>query len=493
MNWKRKTIGTAAVMLFIIFGFLGCSGRKAASADETSGDSSEQFTENAEADSAVGLESAEPGFVTPEDAVLDYLAGMRDNDFDRMALSFGGGRCAESIACQYAYLCGIDLIPGIEIDNTVLLKESGDAERLLEQIAQRMEETDFSSMEFLGFVLPDDLSDTYSTDTYQENLSVLAENYGVNELANRVAAVKVNGNEYMLFFDLIKKNDRWYNLQMGGIFASILGIESSATGCVRMDEEDKKILEELLEDTEHELPGTKEKIYLQRTEAEGFDTPWQAAVAYLEGMQANDIGQMLTTFSVESYAENYNLQAYMEYLEAYSFMHQDVKFPSVNDFVKALISGERKEQLADDILSQEGALYACSFFLNGEEMQEDDFSLKWETLQGKMDLASIEIIGYILPETLSEQYTSEYQSNIVERQTGIYGADQILESVIIFEYKGEKYCLFMEESKYNGKWYNSKIGNRLALLLGVDADFKGAPPLGLLGDPADLEELITYI
>lgn len=50
-----------------------------------------------------------------------------------------------------------------------------------------------------------------------------------------------------------------------------------------------------------------------------------------------DIKQMLSTFSVESYAQNYNLQAYTEYQQAYILMHQTVKFPPVNDFTQMLL------------------------------------------------------------------------------------------------------------------------------------------------------------
>lgn len=497
MKRKGKKIGTAAVMLFILFGLLGCSGKKTASENEISGNPAVQITEdgevNPETDSGAESEGAESGFATPEEAVLDYLAGMRDNDYSRMEASFWGNGSAKDISCQYGYLCGIDLIPEIAENSTVIFSEKEDAAKLLAQITQRMKEADFGSMEFMGFVLPDDLSDTYSTDSYQGNLSAIAQNYGASELANRVAAIAVNGNQYLLFFDLIQQEDRWYNFQLGGFFASVLGLDSNTAGCVRMDEEDEKILKELLEDTHGELPETRARAEAQKTEAEGFDTPWQAAADYLEGMAAKDQDRMLGTFSIESYAKNYDLQAYMEYAQMYSTVQQEVKFPPVNAFAQAVLGGERKEQLEQNMLKQGSALYMCSCYMSGSEVMEEGAFLTWEEFASQMDLGSIEVVGYISPEALSETYDPERMSSLLDEQAKIYGAEEIQECVVVFSYEEERYCLFTEAAKYNGRWYNSKLGNRLALQLGLYTEYMGTMPLEAIGDPADLEELITFI
>lgn len=472
MKWWGKKISTITVILLTIVVLWGCQG-------------------------------PELGFATPEDAVLSYLAGMRDNDFDRMAASFGGGKCAEFISIQYAYLCNIDLIPEIEIDSAVILDESDAAEQLIGQITDRIEEANFENMEFLGFVSFDDFDDTDSATTYRDNSPSVADDYGGSEVANRIVAIRVNGSEYLLLFDLIKRDDRWYNLQRSKVSDDWWENDEEIVIGSRIDEEDKKILSKYLKDTALKLPEEEETVHLQEAEAGGFDTPWQAAVAYLEGMRSNDIRQMLSTFSVESYAQNYNLQAYTEYQQAYIFMHQTVKFPPVNDFVQMMIEGERRELLIDDILHQENTLYMCDLYLKGTPILENDIFLEWGNLRGKAGLNSIKVIGYILPEALYEEYNSERIKSFLDTDAAICGADQIQESIIVFDYKGERYCLLMKEAEYKGKWYNSSMDSRISIFLDTalwyEGKFprkvkrKGIAPLEAIIDPADLEEVITYI
>lgn len=81
----------------------------------------------------------------------------------------------------------------------------------------------------------------------------------------------------------------------------------------------------------------------------------------------------------------------------------------------------------------------------------------------------------------------------MDRQAQVYGAEQVQECVIVFVYEDEKYCVFMEAAKYNGRWYNSMFGNRLAELLNLHSVYMGTVPLEAIEDFADLEDVIIYI
>lgn len=505
MNQKGKYIKVVAALLLTTIGILGCSAKDSKQSQDNVQETKQAKDEQQERTQA-GISdeenitktanSAEKGFETPEAAVTAYLAGLKDNDFDRMADTFGEGSGTENISRQYAILCGIDLIPEVSLGNSMVLNESEDVEKFLGQLTQLMKEADFSSLEFMGFVPQEKLTETYSSDTYQKNLLIIAQNNGGSELENLVAAIKVNGNQYMLFFDTIKRDGRWYNFQLGGILANMLdhGIVEAA-GTVRMDTHDEKILKQLLKNSTESLPEFDTAAYGAAqpiVEGEGFDTPQQAAAGYLEGLKANDINQMISTFSVESYAEHYNLQAYLEFTKLYS-MQQDVALPPVNGFAKDLISYGRKEQLKEDVLKQGNALYQWSNFLNDSQSEFEDVPLEWEKLQEKVDLDSIQVLGYLLPETLSESYSQDAILSILKRQLEIYGADQIENCVIVFEYGGDKYCLFTEAVEYEGKWYNSQLGNQIEMLFGISSEFMGTEPLEVIIDPATAEELMIPI
>ncbi len=480
MNRKRKCFKTVAAALVTISVLLGCSAEEMTQMPEEA-----SSTEN----TIIPADSTEEGFATPEEAVIAYLTGLKNNNFGCMADTFGEGNGAEDISRQYAYLCGIDLIPEMADSSVVMISGSEEAEKLLNQIVQQMEAVDFSSMEFLGFVYPDDLTDTYSTDTYQENLSVIAQNYGGSDFANRVAAIQIDGRQYMLFFDIIKRDDRWYNFQLGGFLANMVGLERESAGTVRLDTDDEKILKTLLSGAPEKLPeaGKDVQAVQPRVEAEGFDSPQQAAAGYLEGLKEQDMEQMLSTFAVESYAENYNLQAYLEYMQSYFFMQQDVNLPPVNAFVKAMISYERMEHLKKDIHEQGRALYVCTSYFDNSQITQEDVSFEWEELPEKINLDSIEILGFISPETLSEYYGTEQMLKIQNRHAQICGADQIKDCVVVFSCDEGTYCLFMESVEYNGKWYNSQFGNTTSLLLNIYSEYKGTMPIDAIADLEDYE------
>lgn len=539
MNRKSKYIKIVAVLLLIVVGLLGCAAQDMQTQNEQqettqrqetvqqqeeqqeknkemiSSQADETDTEDAEIATDSGISSVREGFATPEEAVLDYLAGLRDSDFYRMAATFGEGDGAKDIYYQYAVFCGIDQIPEVGHNNVVLLNEGAEVEKLLGELTQQVEAADFSNMEFMGFVPTEALIDAYNSEAYQKKLMLIAQNYGGSELENRIAAIQINDNQYILLFDLIKKDGSWFNFELGGIQADELlpvllkaaGNQKSEevqivqkqllSGIVWMSENDAEMVSQLLSGQPESLPEPRvsEKTDEQlRVEGEGFDTPQQAAANYLEGFKAHDMEQMISTFAVESYAEHYNMQAELEWMQSYIFTQEDVSLPPVNDFVKDMINYERKAQMIADILAQGNALYLLDeYYRNDSDVAQEYEPFDWEELTEKIDLDSIQILGYLPLESLSDSVATEYLTKTQSRNAEIYGADETENCVIVYEYDGDKYCLFMETVKYNGKWYNYKIGDQVSGVLGIYTEYAGAGPLEAVGDLETVENLIVPI
>lgn len=367
---KRKLKGIKAAMIILIAaGLTGCVGRvgteggairqegesqpgeasKGGEEPRVQGDAQIQLPiadGGAISEGAEVADIRQAGFGTPKEAVLAYLAGLRDGDFWGMEGTFWEGEGGEDISRQYAVLCGLDLIPEIAGDGYVLFDGSKEAQEFLGKIGQQIENADFEGMEWIGFIPPEKLWDNYSSQAYQKSLSVLAENSGASKLENQVAVVQVNGSRFLLFFDTIERDGRWHLFRLGGILAHMLDLQVEKAGVLRLDDDDEKLLGQYLERTPESLPdvlGTGGSAARKRTEAEGVGTPQEAAAAYLVGLKACDADQMLRSFSVESYGENYDLLAYAEYTQMYLFMGQDVKFPGVNTFARAAISYDREK------------------------------------------------------------------------------------------------------------------------------------------------------
>lgn len=412
------------------------------------------------------------GFESPESAVKAYLEGLKASDFNRMAETFAAESRVDDILRQYTVLCQLDLNP----DDSIPLKEAEDVKQFLKQLTGQMKAVDFGSMKLLGFIPPESLSDTYGSDTHQKNMVRQAEKYGGEKMESCVAAIELGENKYILIFDVLESEGRWFNLQLGGILANMTGIDETMAGTMLLDAEDEQVLKRFIADSSQNLfesgieaPDAEETTAFI-VESEGFDSPQKAAEAYLESFKGNELNQMISTFPVESYVDHYDLQAYLEGVQAYAFMHQEFNLPVVNDFSRDLNIQSRKKQITRDIVKQYAALCA----MNGE------------------DLSSMKILGYISPDEVSDEYGSDGSLAKMARQKEVYGADRVESCVVVFELEGNRYCFCTDAVEYKGKWYNSQLGGQISALLGISSDFAGIMPIAVLDEP-EVEKLIVPI
>ena len=535
MIQKRK-VKTGAITLFLTAALWGCSARNEAQAiqqessqpaptasistiqqkesqvsqQETSHSWQENSDEESKAKSETEIDidqkaannkanhSEKPqnqsGFDTPEEAVKAYLAGLRDNDLEQMADTFWDESEADNISRQYAILCGIDLIPEISSDKYLIIKESQDIQKFMNKLEQQIKTTDFSDMELRGFIPLEKLTDIYRSEPYQKNLAALAKKNGGNQLDTRMAVIRINKDSFSLLFDIIQYEDKWYIFKIGGMLSHILGLDIEMAGTLRLDTEDEKIIKDIINNTSEELPKWKETATRPKTESEGFATPQQAAIAFLDGLKAQDWEQMLGTFSVESYAEHYDLQAYTEYTQTYVYMKQDVSLPAVNEFVKAIVIRDRKKKVEKSIRQQGKGLYFSSKYTKGQApMQEDTFH-EWEDITEKMALESINVLGVITDDAVDKlvgaDIIEKMRDNLAPQKAALLGADQIKDCIIVYECEGESYLLFMETASYDGKWYNNEIGNGIATALGIPIEYVGAAPIELIGNEEEVREMM---
>ncbi|WP_124065463.1 hypothetical protein [Clostridium sp. E02] len=441
---------------------------------------------------AVSTKAAPVGFDSAESAVKAYLLGLKASDFKRMADTFSAENNVDDILCQYTILCGMDLNP----NDCITLKDSENIKQFLEKLKGQMEAVDFGSMKLLGFIPPDSLSDAYSTDAHQNNMVKMAEKYGGENIESCVAAIELGKKKYILFFDVLERDGQWFNLQLGGILANMTGVERGIVGTIPLDTEDEKTLKKLMPDLSQNLfeLGTEE-INVEEpstfiVESEGFDSPQEAAKAYLGGLKSNDIDQMISAFSVESYVDHYNLQASLEYVQGYFFMQQELNLPVVNDFSRDLNIQSRKKYIIKDIIKQYAALFAISRTdLSDANGMEEDYISTISAELPEFDLSSMKILGYLPPESLSEVYGSERSLDIRTRRAKVCGANRMESCVVVFELKGERYCFCTDAVEYKDKWYIKQLGGQISTLLTIPVNLVGIMPVSELDKP-EIELLI---
>ncbi|MDW2798292.1 hypothetical protein RZO55_11980 [Clostridium boliviensis] len=432
------------------------------------------------------------GFDSPESAVKAYLEGLRDNDLKRMTDTFSEDANTDDIMRQYTILCGLDL----EVEDSVIFNNKADAEAFVEKLDSSIKTADFGSMKLMGFVAPESLEEVYASQKHQENLIKAAQRYGGDKMVSCVAAVEVGDMKYLLIFDVIRKDGRWFNHQMGGIFANMLGIDREAVGSILLDTEDEKSLKQLLPDLSKNLLETEavrggEKSAVANIEAGGFDSSQMAAKSYLESLAANEQDKMIGAFAVESYVDHFDIQTRLESTGAYIFMQQEFDLPVVNGLTRYLNIQRRKKKIKWNILQQYAALgsYSGKDISDLAQSRELEVSSILLEMPYRLNLNTIKVLGYILPERISEFYGSDEFQNLRYQRMKDYGADNTESIAVVFEFDGARYLSCIDTVKYGDKWYVRELGGDLSSLLGLNSNYAGIIPLDFLKNQ-DIDSLV---
>ena len=208
----------------------------------------------------------------------------------------------------------------------------------------------------------------------------------------------------------------------------------------------------------------------------GFDTPEDAVITYLEGLRDSDLERMLSAFAIESFVENFDFEAMLNRIQAYG-PWMEPRMPNVNEFITAMNIEQRRGSIVNAISFQYVALASPELDAARPQvmLEEDisDFVVQFRDNLNALDLPSLEILGFIPAETLSEHYLSELNQDNIARQAEVQGADQLESRVAVFELEGDRHFLFVDVVNFNGRWYIAQFGGNIGALVGISADMRG--------------------
>ena len=87
---------------------------------------------------------------------------------------------------------------------------------------------------FNGFASLEDLDsglkEIMTRESTLKNISLLVAGRGCDEMANLIASLTVDGKDGFLFMECSRYGDRWYNTSLGGILATVVGMNPSYAG-----------------------------------------------------------------------------------------------------------------------------------------------------------------------------------------------------------------------------------------------------------------------
>lgn len=225
-----------------------------------------------------------PGWETPEDAVLFYLEGLKEQDIEKMISAYTVETCIDqfdmkaqlqrvraytttmtpnmpnanklvrainiesrkseivrSILWQMLSICPIEL----DVSQPITFKEETVIEEtsaFVDGLQSAFNSVDLSKLSPLVFVPPELISDLYMLDRNQQNIKAQASPYGVDEARSVVAVFTIENKICVLCCDAARYGDRWFMFKPGGNIAQLMGFSSLSGGMAVITEEDVAVI-----------------------------------------------------------------------------------------------------------------------------------------------------------------------------------------------------------------------------------------------------------
>ena len=200
------------------------------------------------------------------------------------------------------------------------------------------------------------------------------------------------------------------------------------------------------------------RLFPQKVEGKGFASPEAAITAYVDALSDGDVDKMLSTFAVETYSENYDLEAYIMWLHTYYYYIGYVSIPNDSQFEQGINRYTRVSELTSQIRS-------AYFALAGVNVDESYLTFHANTLEEEIE----ETLDQLTVRNLDDKLSSIKKGDILyaddfdvdgEQLDRIYerynymGADEFCDVVMEIKFNGNEYYVFMLTAKYGEKWYN---------------------------------------
>lgn len=218
-----------------------------------------------------------------------------------------------------------------------------------------------------------------------------------------------------------------------------------------------------------------------RYEGEGFATPEEALICYMEGLKNLNFGQMLRAFAWETQMEHYDLQKFLERIRAVNPSMRP-RMPSTNDFMfDANVAILRFYQvdmiyrsLEQYILGQDSPSNMQTGTITFRK-DSDDVALFLQKFEnGRVEkLAEMKNIRFLSPDEVTEnRFSSGSAPDAFVKQTAHYGADEVVNIVGVADVGDETLYCCPTICRYGDRWYLVSVGSFTSAFLGVPMDYQ---------------------
>ena len=208
-------------------------------------------------------------------------------------------------------------------------------------------------------------------------------------------------------------------------------------------------------------------------ESRGYDSPEEAFLAYAEALKTGDVSKMLSTFAIETYVKNYDLEAYLDYTRAFSpnqgTLEAHTPYTQEINFIarQYQITQQLKNMYTLIALGEDAFTSIITF--NGAPYDDPDDFLDDYVMDDWMEtLAKMRVdddFQYL--DDFFDTDTVDSMEEHLDDQCDFYGCKEIVPLALEIKLDGEEYLMTINVARYGDKWYNLTLNSSIALLLGA--------------------------
>lgn len=208
-------------------------------------------------------------------------------------------------------------------------------------------------------------------------------------------------------------------------------------------------------------------------EGKGFKSPEKAAHAYAEALQSGDVREILSTFAIETYVDNLDMEKHLSASGAYVISMGPVGDDGYCQDIRLI---QRQYQICN-ILSYLYASHSnCTMdgapisfrkdpYETPADLMEDLVVEDWMKILKNMEIGDVIPAEDIVPDMMSESYYDN-----LDRQADHYGCDEVIPLAVEITLDGVDYYLCVDVACYDDNWYNLTAGGMLSVILNAGTD-----------------------
>ena len=234
------------------------------------------------------------------------------------------------------------------------------------------------------------------------------------------------------------------------------------------------VLEEASEEVTEEVT---ESAPSGRIEGEGYDTPEEAAAAYISGLIHEDINEMISACAVESFVENYDLSKQIERLQVLQAFESTYAYlPSQGKLSDEINLEIRRANLMQMIKFQYLSLVRRK--TDGMTVPLKEYDSADALIDDMIDSGDLDISfdgTFLPPVVVTDRYCSFNVQKNLYRNAVADNAERIDSVAALIKVNGSTWLLTLGAEKYDGRWYIT-LGNTLSAILGLEAYAGGICP-----------------